>query len=265
MRVKNFNLTHTLESGQFFRYYKKDSWYYVTTGEHFFRVKQEGDVLRKECAPVNVIKKFLGLNHDYESVVSTFEDPILKGTEQQLKGLRILEQNPWECLCAFICSSASNIPKITKNMNFLAQNFGTKKVLDNEVSYTFPLCGEMNDAEKIRAAGVGYRADFLHAVNKVVTEDELKQWSSLTYDDLLEKLKSLHGVGEKIADCVALFAFQKFEAFPVDVWIQRIMESQYTGPMKPWQVKGFAQSYFGRYAGYAQQFLYHGGRKGVIR
>jgi len=264
MRVKNFHLGHTLESGQFFRYYKKDDWYYVTTGDHFFRVRQEEEILKKEGAPLRVVKRFLGLSQDYEHVLSSFEDPLIKNIQQQLHGLRLLEQNSWECLCAFICSSASNIPKITKNVNSLAQSFGVKKVLGNEVSYTFPRPGEMKDDEKIKSAGVGYRAAFLQALNKTITEDQLSQWPQLSYDALLEKLMSLHGVGEKIADCVALFAFQRFEAFPVDVWIQRIMEQHYTGPVRPWQVKGFAQSYFGRYAGYAQQFLYHDGRRKIF-
>ena len=339
MHTKNFNLKHTLESGQFFRYYTKNSWYYITFKEYFFRARQENDDLTIDGVPERIAKQFFGLEQDYDNILATFEDPLLKTIIKQLIGLRLLQQDPWECMCAFICSSASNIPKITKNVNLLAQNFGKHLTFENEESYSFPRPGELTDNQKILTTGVGFRAKFLININKTVSEQQINLLKTNNYHQTIEYLTSLNGIGEKIADCVALFSLQKFQAFPVDVWIQRIMEQHYTGSAKKQQIKiptalegqgitdndigifnvantirqntnckpdrgkvtgysqqiknssqgkplelfkpgiesftnhgkphsmhsireikNFAQIYFGKYAGYAQQFLYHWGR-----
>ncbi|MBI4142075.1 hypothetical protein HY484_04070, partial [Candidatus Woesearchaeota archaeon] len=225
--IKDFNLKHTLESGQFFRYYLKNEFYYVVSGNNFFKIRQNGNKLEFFGTKRNLVKEFLGLNHDFETTKKKLStDKHLKTALQQYSGLRIMKQQPWETLIAFICSSASNIPKITKNVNLLAENFGRKINFEDEEMYTLPTIGEMNDLEKIKNCKVGFRAKYLLAANEINT-DFFDTINDLNYTQALSKLIKLNGVGEKIADCVLLFGCNRLEAFPVDVWIKRVMEELY--------------------------------------
>src|SRR3989344_8378707 len=125
IRVNDFNLKHTLESGQFFRYYLKDGFYYAVTGNNFFKMQQQEKKIEFSGTTKKITKEFLGLNHDFETTKKQFsKDKHLRNAIKLYSGLRIMKQQPPEALISFICSSASNIPKITKNVNLLAESFG---------------------------------------------------------------------------------------------------------------------------------------------
>ena len=147
------------------------------------------------------------------------------------------------------------------NVNLLAETFGKKICLGNKTSYLFPEQGQMNDLQKIKNCKTGFRARYLFEANKISAGffDEL---SRMDYCNALRELTKLFGVGEKIADCTLLFGFSRFEAFPVDVWIKRIIEQHYFygNEKSKKEIKQFGQQYFGSYAGYANQYLYHWGR-----
>lgn len=247
-----FDVGLSLRSGQFFRYYEKDGWFFVTYKNFFFKVRMRDGVFEHEGAPRGVVRHFFGLDQPYDKIVD-WNDSLLRRLVGELHGLRVLQQDAWECLCAFVLSSASNIPRITKGVGVLST--GERLVCGDEVSHAFPRPGELS-GKAINDARLGFRAGFLRSINDCVSEKWLRELEGRSYDEVLKSLMSLHGVGVKIADCVALFSLQKFEAFPIDVWIRRVMAEHYTGPVHDKQMKIFAQSHFGEYAGYAQQFLY---------
>lgn len=257
--VDDFNLKHTLESGQLFRYYLKDGFYYVVAGNNFFKIRQRRTNVEFQGAKRKFVQQFFGLNTDFETVKKKLsKDKHLNNVMGQYSGIRIMKQKPWEALIAFICSSASNIPKITKNVNLLAQTFGKKINFENETAHTLPAIGEMNDLDKIKNCKVGFRAKHLLDANKIKTNffDEIDK---MNYAEALAELTKLNGVGEKIADCVLLFGCNRLEAFPVDVWIKRVMEELYfNGEEKNNKtIKELGTQKFGKYAGYANQYLYH--------
>jgi len=253
IKIKNFNLKHTLESGQFFRYQKKGEWYYCQERDKLFKIRQISDKIEFYGTDTNHIKKLFGLNVNYDKIVKELsKDPTLKKALRKYNGLRIMQRDPWETLVSFQCSIMSNIKKIQLNMNKIAENFGEKIELDEFKSHTFPKEGKLNDIEKLKESKTGFRAKYIHEMNKKVDE---KYFTKLgNYEQAHQKLTELPGIGPKVADCICLFALGKMEAFPIDVWMERVMKETY-GVDK--NAKEFAQKRWGKNAGYAQQFLYH--------
>jgi N-glycosylase/DNA lyase len=195
-----------------------------------------------------------------------------------LKGLRILRQDPWECLIAYICATYKNIPAIKQMLFNIAKNFGEKKVLDGYMFYTFPTAEKLakTNLKELAECGLGYRAKYVSETAKKVAngEVEIESLKEKSYEKARETLLTLRGVGLKVADCVSLFALEKLEAFPVDVWIKRAIlkhyanhfEKEFIGKisLKKSLTKAdyerlslFGRNYFGVYAGYAQEYLFH--------
>ncbi len=255
--VKSFSLKHTIESGQFFSFSKTNGSYFIMTQDSSFFVKQEKNKLFFNCNK-KFAKTFFGLNENYDKILKKMaRDEHMRKLTAKYYGLRVMKQNPWQCIISFICSSASNVPKIMKNVGLLSKQFGEK----SGENYLFPKIGELNDLKKLKNCGVGFRAKYLHETNKIVDEEWLIDLQKMNYLEAKQKLAELPGVGEKIADCVCLFSLGHYDAFPVDVWIKRIMEQTYFGrKTSNKEIVGFARNYFGDCAGYAQQYLYHGGR-----
>ncbi len=253
--AKKFNLKHTLESGQFFRYYEKDGWYYCQERDKVFKIKQDKNKLSFEGTTSKHVKILFGLEHEYPNIIKKLKkDNELSEAVKQYEGLRLMRRDPWETLISFQCSVMSNIPKIRKNMNLLAQKFGNPKNND----YTFPNPGQINSLEKIKQCSTGFRAEWIQKVNEMVDDNYFEKLKKMNYNNAVSELIKLPGVGRKVADCICLFGLGKMQAFPVDVWIERIMLQKYGTDRK--EIINFAQQKWGNLAGYAQQFLYHWGR-----
>jgi N-glycosylase/DNA lyase len=264
--AKDFSLEKTLECGQFFRYEKKGNFYLVSMRNRLFKVRQEGERLYFGGAPKKFIIRFFGLDADYRKILSSIsKDDFIKKAIKENWGMRIIRQDPWECLISYICSANNNIPRIKKNVDMLSERFGREISHDSHKSYSFPNPGELSDHDKIFSCKVGFRSRFIHEANKTVDEKGLELLKGKSYKQAREELIKLKGVGEKIADCVCLFSLDKPEAFPVDVWIRRVMLEQYFNDkgekekkrLKNSEIGDFARGYFGRYAGYANQFLFY--------
>ena len=226
--------------------------------------------LEVRCAPeaeraiAPLLRDYLGLGTDLERVYESMrDDERLREATQRYPGMRILRQDPWECLVSFICSSASNIPRITRNIEAMCATFGQPMELDGLKRHTFPTPDELAGAgsEALRKLGLGYRAEYLASTAETVASGkvDLMPLREDTYEEALETLISLAGVGDKVANCVLLVALDKPEAFPVDVWIERALQDWYLKGrkmsrknMRPW-----ASNHFGAYAGYANHYLFH--------
>lgn len=177
-------------------------------------------------------------------------------------GMRVLNQELWECLASFILSQNNNVPRIKGIIRTTAARFGERLTLDDQVDYSFPPPQALAEAgvEALSDCRMGYRAPYLWAAASAIAEGEfdMEHLKTLSYAEAKRELMRLKGVGEKVADCVCLFSLGHIEAIPIDVWMKRIIERIYLGRQAAiGEIRGFARSYFGEYLGYAQQYLFH--------
>jgi len=257
LQAKNFNLAHTLESGQFFRYQKIGNWYYCCERDKLFKIKQTANEVEFEGTTKEHIEQLFGLGQNYEKILKKLKgDKTLHDAIKKYSGLRVMKRDPWETLISFQCSIMSNIKKIQLNMNKIAETFGKPLQLDNVTMHSFPNPGEINDLQKIKDCKTGFRAKYIHAANNLVDDKKMEKWSELEYEKLVEELDKIPGVARKVADCVALFGYGRGESFPIDVWMERAMKP-YTEHTKHEKILEVARKRWGEHAGYAQQFLYH--------
>lgn len=259
----NFNLQATLESGQLFRYESSSDWYYVITGSRFFRIRQKARLLEFEGTTPGFIKFFFALDEDYHAVLSHLSrDRVLSRAIKKYSGLRIMRQPVSDCVLGFLCSPAANIPKIKRNLDALAAMQGNQVRLNGVKAFTMPELSKLTNIELLRKAGTGFRAKYIKSA--AMMNQDFSGLARLPYSEAKHKLTSMPGIGEKIADCILLFGARKLEAFPVDVWMRKVMMEEYFSgrPESNASIAEFGRERFGSYAGYAQQFLYHWVRNG---
>ena len=264
LHVPQFSLKHCLESGQFFRWTENDGLYSMQRGQRLVRARQEGDTLRYEGADLWFLKEFLALDQDFGPIEKSLRrDRRLWEALDAYPGLRILRQDPWECTAAFITSIASNIPRITGNLNDMAREYGSTLRLGSLETRTFPRPDQLEDEAGLRRLKLGFRASYLVQAARLAHSGILEEISSQSYDDAKETLMVIPGVAEKVADCVLLFAYGRLNAFPVDTWIRKVMiQLFFKGRKVPDRaIRAFASERWGDLAGVAQQYLYHWSRR----
>ncbi len=267
IKAPDFNLEATLDSGQVFGFSKKqDGTFEGLLGGRPTVLRQEGNFLEVNAqgASEAALRRYFHLDYDLAPVYRLLsQDEPLQKIPQQLKGLRVIRQEPWEALAGFILSSNNNIKRIRGIWNRLSQKFSNGSV-------HFPNAGQIAGSTEsvLRKIGLGYRAPFLLKTAKMVSSkpSHFDRIRAAGYAQAKSELIRYPGVGEKIADCVLLFGFQKYEAFPVDVWILRAIEKLYFRNRKISEKKAqeFAQKRWKEHAGYVQQYLYHGVRTGIV-
>ncbi|HLC66352.1 MAG TPA: DNA glycosylase [Candidatus Nanoarchaeia archaeon] len=255
IRTKDFHLSATVESGQIFRFRLEQDGYRILHAEKEFIVRQAGSRLYVHGIRRRFLEHFFRLDEDHAALQRRIWDPILDPAIRLYNGLRILRQDPWECSIAFLCSQMSNITRIRRNMEFFAREFGTRK---NSKFFSFPKQTSF-DLKKLGKANLGYRASYISQASGLLNEHLFRTLRTLPYSEAKARLIDVPGIGEKVADCILLYSLEKTEAFPVDVWIKRVMEELYFGgkPTSEKRIREFAQSYWGKDAGYAQQYLFH--------
>ena len=267
-----FALAPTLESGQAFRWRGSGDVFEGVVFGNVVKVRQTDDGVEFTCGPDDekhlapLLSDYLGLGADLPAVYGSMShDPRVSGAIDRYRGMRILRQDPWECLVCFICSSASNIPRISRNVEDICASFGRPIPADGSTRRTFPTPHELAEAgeRRIFELGLGYRAAYLAKTAKAVADGavDLMSLREEAYGDALSALTALDGVGDKVANCVMLFSLDQTSAFPVDVWIKRALQEWYSdagvNKMSLPKMRLWAQQYFGEYAGYANQYLFH--------
>ena len=262
-----FSLKHSGESGQFFRYTVRDGEYTLHRGQRLFRVHQEGDTLHYAGADLWFLREFFALDQDFvEMERSLRRDRRLWEALDYAPGLRVLRQDPWECTAAFITSIASNIPRITGNVNDMARAYGMPIRLGSLESHTFPRPERLDDEDALRKLKLGFRAAYLVQAARLARSGILEEIGSLAYEQAKETLMVMPGVAEKVADCVLLFAYGRLNAFPVDTWIRKVMIRMFfKGRRVPDRaIRAFASERWGDLAGVAQQYLYYWSRNSGV-
>ena len=259
-----FQLDLTVSCGQAFRWQKQNGFWYAPVKDKVWKVRQEGEQLQYEGPAEEELVRYFGLDVPLNTILDEIDtDPLIHAAIETCRGLRIIRQDPWECLISYICATCANIPGITMRIENLSKSYGRRVEADGSVFYTFPKAERLAAEEicSVRACKVGYRDTYICTAAKTAAENP--RWAeeirSLPYLSAKEKLMTLPGVGPKVADCVLLFAFEKYEAFPIDVWIERILRTKYLGGAQKLSYNKagtFARDHFGQYAGYAQEYLF---------
>jgi N-glycosylase/DNA lyase len=261
--VSSFDVRKIFDCGQCFRFEP------VENTEHeaefsgiahgrFISVAQDGRdvyIYNVTEAEYNELwRSYLGLDEDYGAIhkelLSLSQSPALGLAVEHGKGIRILKQDPWEAICSFIISQNNNIPRIKGLIRALSERAGERI---GEGVYAFPEAKAVADLgeEGLRALKVGFRAPYILDAAKKVAEGELdfEKIRQMTTADAERELCRVKGIGPKVADCALLFGFGKYDAFPVDVWIKRVIAKYFD--------EGFKPANLGRYAGIAQQVLFY--------
>ena len=269
-----FDLAATLDSGQAHRWRKGDGWYSGVVRGNFIKMRQteRGAEFCSEPWPeksvLPLLQSYFRLDDDLSGIYQEItRDQRVSAMVDRYPGLRVLRQEPWECTVAFICSANSNIPRIHQVMESMANGFGDPITMNGEVRHAFPTPAQLAEAgeAELRRLGLGFRAPYVAQATRRVLEKslDLDLLVKLTYDEAKARLMECPGIGPKIADCILVFSLDKMEAFPIDVWVRRALGEWYFPEQKvpTNRVLGeWAHQHFGRYGGYAQQYLFHGRR-----
>ena len=274
-----FNLDFTLSCGQTFRWDKKDDWWYGVAGEKVLKIRQNGNTLEFENVDADFVKSYFRLHDNLPMIFSHIcKDKHIKTAIKEFRGLRILRQDSWECLISYICATYKSISAIKQMLLNLSKKFGEEMHFNGCSFNMLPTPTKLAKAtvKELAGCGLGYRARYVSETAKAVCEDsfDFEHLKRSDYETARANLLNFPGVGPKVADCVLLFSLEKLEAFPVDVWIRRVVLRHYAEHFPHQFVKKishekslnnseyaklnlFGRRYFGEYAGYAQEYLYH--------
>jgi len=268
-----YALAETLYSGQAFR------WDPILSGEVHegildgvrVRLSQKEDGIHCSAGcegsfNEEFIKKYLRIEDDLPLIYSKLSsDNYFTLSKDLYQGLHILRQDPWECLVTFICSANNNIPRIKSLVKGISESCGEKIKDQFGYFYSFPKPVSISEVGELglREIGLGFRAKYVAKVADMVARNEidLKSFRFLEYQEALTELLKFPGVGDKVANCVLLFSMDKLQAFPVDVWIKRVLRENYLNEsdesIPDNKLRDWAQNRFGEFAGYANQYLFH--------
>lgn len=267
----HLNLEYTLECGQTFRWKKMpDGFYYGVAGDSFVRIRQQGNRFEYETAPRSddyaTLAHYFGLDKDQEylEILELLrDDTALKRAIERYYGLRLLSQPPFETLISFITAANNNIPTVSRTVQAISKRYGEAVVLDKYRGYVFPTVEQLSEANEIalnEECGAEYRGKYIMETTRTLLRENF-DWNSLRelpYAWAHGQLIRLPGVGRNVADCVMLFSLGKYEAFPLDGWVQQAMETYYFDGQKtaPREIHRLAAAKWGEQAGYANEFLF---------
>lgn len=264
IKCNNLNIKQIADSGQTFRWYKREGHYVIVANHQAVSIKQLSDGIELDDEDL-IWEHYLDIKRDYHAIMIHYKgkDDFLDAAMAYGSGIRILNQDPFETIMTFIISANNNIKRITSSVLALSNTFGTYlKTIDGVDYYDFPTPEQLREVsvESFRDCGVGYRDKYLYdCVHDVLNNNiDLKAIKSLSDSELRLALMRLKGVGEKVANCIILFAYARHEGFPVDTWIKKVLKEQY-GIDKDYNI--FVESYFKPYGGIAQQYLFFYGRR----
>ena len=272
--IDSFNTKHIFECGQCFRWNIQEYGSYTGVFKNnVLNVKQEGNTITFtgicEENIQDVCEEYFDLKTDYKQIKEKLSkiDEYLKNSITYGEGIRILNQELWETIISFIISANNNIPRIKGIIERMSTQYGNKIIFKNKEYYTFPSIEQLSKAsvEDLKKLGLGFRDKRIYETTKIFNEkkmtlEELKNENNT--EKLRQKLLLLPGVGPKVADCIMLFALHKYDVFPVDVWVRRVMNELYIKnedetKVSNKEIQKIAKEKYDVLAGLAQQYLFY--------
>lgn len=272
--MESFELKHIFDCGQCFRWNEEEDGSYTgVIKQGILNVKKENGLITFEGMLDGNIKEividYFDLNNNYEEIknkLSKIDDNMKKSIEYGY-GIRILNQDLFECIISFIISANNNIPRIKGIIERLSKKCSRRVIYNEKEYYLFPSVSELSklSVEDLRSLGLGFRD--IRVFNtckkikeKVVDLDKLKEMKNS--DEIREELLKLDGVGPKVADCIMLFSLKRYDVFPIDVWVRRVMNDLYIhneneGKVNKKEILKIANELYGNICGLAQQYLFY--------
>ena len=271
----DFEPEHIFECGQCFRWNKElDGSYTGVAKNKILNIEKKGEKIffnntsKKDFLEIWV--DYFDLNRDYSIIKNHIRDEKLDDIIEFGKGIRILDQDEWETLVSFIISANNRILMIKRVIENLSQKYGDYiGTYKGNKYYSFPTSEKLNltTENEIRMMKTGFRAKYIKDAAEIVSND--KDWlyslKGLNYDTALEEIKKIKGVGDKVGNCILLFSMNKYEAFPVDIWMKRIMGEIYGIKGKPEDIRKKSEKIYGKYSGFAQQYLFYYASQGKLK
>ena len=268
LAAPDFDLAGTLECGQVFHWRKHGAGYVGMIGDAPCHAVQRGDELLVTPGMEAFARDYFALDHPLREICAAFpDDAAMNAARAFCRGMRIVRQPAWECLATFIISAMKQVAHIAQISHTLRERYGVRREWAEGALFSYPTPERLAslDEADLRACALGFRAKNLRNAARMIASGEVSLDAVAAMDDAAARaeLCRLPGVGEKVANCALLFGFGRLRAFPVDVWIDRIVRQLYF-PRKrnvtAKRLREFSADYFGEYAGYAQQYLFHHAR-----
>lgn len=267
---KPFDLENTLTCGQIFRFYKQDnSSYDVILDDRVVNLSVDNNVLfvesNEEEDLENKIKKYLDLENDY-SIIDNYlvsKDKNIKNAVEFSKGLNMINQSHFETFMEYIISANNSVTNIANAVNNISKKYGKKVIFNKKEYYLFPSYTELKDVtiEEYRTCKVGFRDKYLYEFVKKLNENiiSLDYIDSLNTVDALNYLMQNKGIGPKVASCILLFSYKRYDVFPIDTWVKKIMKERYNIEGEE-NIRKFSKEIYGKYCGIAIQYLFNESR-----
>ena len=272
--VSDFDPKHIFECGQCFRWKDQGDGSYTGVAKgRVINVSREGDTIYLKNTNLedfnNIWKDYFDLDTDYSKIKNELRnmDEYLEKATEFGWGIRLLRQDPWEMIISFIISSNNRIPMIQKAIKNLSREYGAYiGSYEGEDYYDFPTPQQLSKAsiEEIRACSTGFRDKYIKSTTEEVIKnnDDVYSYRNLSTEDCIKELLKFNGIGPKVGDCIALFGMQKYDTFPVDVWVKRVMQEFYVeDDMSLPKIRKYAIDKFGDLSGFAQQYLFYYARE----
>ena len=276
---KSFKVKDVFDCGQCFRWNEQEDGSYTGIfGKNVLNVKQElvYDEYKITISGVcdgdieEISRKYFDLDRNYETIKDSLSkiDEYLAESIKYGEGIRILNQDLWEMIISFIVSANNNIPRIKGIINRMSQKYGKKVEFRGKYYYTFPTVDELSIAskEELRELGLGFRDKYIYETTKKIKSGEVsleKMKNENNTMKIRDELLTLSGVGPKVADCILLFStLKRFDVFPIDVWVRRVMNDLYIhnpkeNKVNKKEIEQLAKDKFGDLEGIAQQYLFY--------
>lgn len=269
-KIKNFDLENTITCGQIFRFIKEeDNSFTIVISDRVINLKYKDDILYVESNNEDnleyVVCEYLDLDRDYDSIINTIKSMDSKLGECLGKslGLKMIKQNPLECIISYVISQNNSVRNIQNSLNLISEKYGEKVIFRNKEYYLFPKLEKLVNIteEEFRECKVGFRDKYLVGIIKAISTRELDidKIYDMNSSDAINYLINFKGIGMKVASCILLFAYQRFDVYPVDTWVKKFMLEDY-GIEGEANIRKFASETYKEYCGLAIQYMFNSKR-----
>ena len=264
---KPLKLEDTITCGQIFRFFKQeDDSFDIILKDRVINVYKKDNYLyvmsNNEDDLEKVVTNYFDLDNDYDNAIS-----YLKSVDEKIidavtfsSGLNMIKQDPFETVIEYIISANNGVPQIANALNNIARNYGKKVMFNDKEYFLFPNYEDLKDVslEDFRSCKVGCRDRYLKSIIERLNNNELdlNKYFKLDTKDALEDLQKNSGIGPKVASCILLFAYQKYDVFPIDTWVKKVMKESYNIEGEK-NIREFAKNTYGKYSGLAIQYLFN--------
>ena len=268
--INNLDLDNTICCGQIFRYEKlEDDSYIVILKDRVVKLKYVDNKLYIDSNNMdnieNVIREYLDLDRDYISIIENIKecDNVLGKYLDKSIGLKMIKQDPIECIVSYIISQNNSVRNIKNSLDLISYKFGDKVIFLDKEYYLFPSIDKLSkiSLEEFRECKVGFRDRYLVDIISDIVENRLNvnYIFEMNSEDSLRYLMSFRGIGMKVASCILLFAYGKYDVYPIDTWVKKYMDTNYRIKDEK-KIKKFCKEKYGKYSGLAIQYMFNGMR-----